>query len=307
MEQLTLQLRSREEELRTLGALAMLASLGTESSSEVGAEVGFVELRQDEPNLLGRHPELLELWDELVTPPHYFPGHRANEALQRKYVLFLWSDRLLSALDDDLQAEVRSQFPMMEICARNYDNTLYEAEAKEARLGESATFQPALMWLVHVARRIVGPFNRRMAELFQDQYEGAPVKGVLRCTEKMLEDYSHLDKRMPTAMHLLDLVRGLVVCPTPEDMALAFATVSTHFQVLRVKNSFASESPPNGFRQILLNVLFDAEGYAMVCEIQLNLKEYVAVKHQIHKFYSFVRCEDHSYTHQLLVKGARPF
>ena len=302
MEQLTLQLRSSEEELRKLGALAMLASLGT----EVGAEIGS-ELRQDAPHLLGRHPELVELWDEFVTPPHHFPGHRDNEELRRKHVLFIWSDRLLSALDEDLQAEVRAQFPMMEMTARNYVATLYEAEAKAARLSESATFQPALLWLVRVARRILGPFNRRMAELFPTQYEGAPVKGVYRSMEKMLEDYSHLDKRMPTAMHLLDLVRGLVVCATPEDMAEAFATVSTHFDVLRVKNSFATDDAPGGVRQILLNVRFEAEGYAMACEIQLNLKNYVAVKHQIHKFYSFVRCEDHSGSYQLLLKSVRPF
>ncbi len=49
---------------------------------------------------------------------------------------------------------------------------------------------------------------------------------------------------MPTAAHLLDVVRGLVVCATSADLVEAFRLVCTHFEVLRVKNTFAEESVP---------------------------------------------------------------
>ncbi len=49
---------------------------------------------------------------------------------------------------------------------------------------------------------------------------------------------------MPTAAHLLDVVRGLVVCATSADLVEAFRLVCTHFEVLRVKNTFVEESVP---------------------------------------------------------------
>lgn len=53
-----------------------------------------------------------------------------------------------------------------------------------------------------------------------------------------------MDKKMPSSAHLLDTVRGLVVCSTVEDMVEAFQIVCENFDVLRVKNGFAEKEVP---------------------------------------------------------------
>ena len=45
----------------------------------------------------------------------------------------------------------------------------------------------------------------------------------------------------------------------------------------------------------------------MCCEVQLNLASYVKVKHQIHKFYSIMRCENPTAFNGLVTKRAMPF
>ncbi len=74
------------------------------------------------------------------------------------------------------------------------------------------------------------------------------------------DKYSHLDLPMPSSAHLLDMVRGVVSCETVDDALEAFRVLCTHFEVLRVKNMFADEDSPYGFRQILINVRFAGSG-----------------------------------------------
>ena len=74
-------------------------------------------------------------------------------------------------------------------------------------------------------------------------------------------------------------------------------------QVVRVKNGFAEDEVPFGFRQILMNVRYttpetaEFPGVTMICEVQLNLASYVHVTHKIHKLYSVARCT-HNCAHQ---------
>lgn len=49
---------------------------------------------------------------------------------------------------------------------------------------------------------------------------------------------------MPSSSHLLDVVRGLVVCDSVESMVKAFKIVCDNFDVLRVKNGFAEKEVP---------------------------------------------------------------
>lgn len=64
------------------------------------------------------------------------------------------------------------------------------------------------------------------------------------------EKYSHLDKPMPSAAHLLDVVRGIVGCASVAEMEESFHKVCEHMEVLRAKNSFADTHVEFGFRQV---------------------------------------------------------
>ena len=218
-----------------------------------------------------------------------------------------------------------------------YRGTPFEAKAAEARFAESITVPPYLPFLLHRARRMAPVFDERMRVICGaigggTTYQAAPIKGFTRCLEKVREDYSHLDLAMPSSAHLLDVVRGLFVCPTVDDMVRTFAAIEAHAEVTRVKNGFRQDTVPFNFRQILVNVrlpcpLDDAGGGGgdaggqgggddgggggggghMICEVQLNLSTHVKVKHQIHRFYSILRCEKESGIDMQISKKAFPF
>ena len=44
-----------------------------------------------------------------------------------------------------------------------------------------------------------------------------------------------------------------------------------------------------------------------ICEIQLNLDEYVVVKHTIHRLYKIVRCNNQDQLFLLVADGVSPF
>ena len=55
---------------------------------------------------------------------------------------------------------------------------------------------------------------------------------------------------MPSAAHLLDVVRGIVSCASVAEMEESFHKVCEHMEVLRAKNSFADTHVEFGFRQV---------------------------------------------------------
>lgn len=128
-------------------------------------------------------------------------------------------------------------------------------------------------------------------------------------TEKVADDYAMEGRARPCSACLCDVVRCLLVCDGAASICDAFQTVQEHFEIVRVKNTFAEDDPAMGFRQILINVLWkeSSEDEGMICEIQLNLAEYAEVKHKIHALYSVVRIVERERVHDLLEKKARPF
>eukprot|EP00750_Incisomonas_marina_P009414 INCI15994.2.p1 GENE.INCI15994.2~~INCI15994.2.p1 ORF type:complete len:385 (+),score=90.23 INCI15994.2:153-1307(+) len=318
-EAITAELQSLEQAMRDSGDYAKLEALCLPESLEETDNASEDGLRQDNPNMLGSHPEFLQLEKVFRQLPHQYPGHTKEQA--RNFMLYVWTEppELQQIMDDDHRHMIREYLKMMENAAKAYEMGIFETQVVQAaRIRESSHVQPFLLWLLRMSRRVAGPFAQKMRECFHDserfEYAEAPVKGFLRCVEKVKEKYSHMDKKMPSSAHLLDTVRGLVVCSTVEDMVEAFQIVCDNFDVLRVKNGFAEKEVPYGFRQILINVRFDPKdeaalpaGSAMVCEVQLNLKDYANVKHKIHKFYSILRCEVRQGLVDLLKKAAHPF
>ena len=180
---------------------------------------------------------------------------------------------------------------------------------------QALSYEPFSLFLLQRARMFNVPFHCQVKKLLSRFYgvhndpTKASIKGFMRMCEKVEDDYVLEGQLRPCSACLCDVVRCLLVCPTSEDLIHAFNVVVSNFQVVRVKNIFVEKIVPMGFRQILMNVLYETEGIPgkMICEIQLNLGEYAAVKHKIHAMYSISRIENKERVHDLLEKKARPF
>lgn len=311
VETLTETLTRAEAEMRASGDFARLATLGT--SAPPPRTPTPTPLRQDAAPYLGSRRDYVERAGLFALEPTAYPGQGTAQAADTHAPkLYLCPEELLSLFDDDIARVARGYLAMSR---QVYDTSfaslpLYRAAADDMRFTERlADTQPYALYLITTARKVVASFDDRLASLFGADYESAPIKGMLRCNEKVREDYATF--AMPSAAHLLDVVRGLVKCATVDDLVRAYELVEANFTVLRVKNGFQADDAAYGFRQILLNVKVpvpgDSNGASMICEIQLNLAAYVRVKHQIHRFYSLLRCETEAALDLLLRKKAHPF
>jgi hypothetical protein len=310
MKAITAQLKSIESDMRESGDLKKLAGLKFVSEG-TGASI-----RQDTNDTLGKHPSFLQYSDFLKRLPCAYPGNPKGERTQH---LYLTGDEIghqfmTEVLDEDLRDKLVSDLELFKKAFSNKGLVIYQKQYDEIRIFERTTTQPFLFWLIHISRRVAPVFHDRMKDLLGAKYSGAPLKRIARASAKIKEDYSHLDREMPSAAHLLDVVRGLIVCSTAEEMCEMYETVCRNFEVLRVKNGFEPLTSKSGFRQILMNLRFDPgnnlflpDGCAIICEIQLNLESYVHVKHQIHILYEIVRCKKHEEVSTILQESAQPF
>ncbi|CAM9892229.1 unnamed protein product [Ectocarpus fasciculatus] len=84
-----------------------------------------------------------------------------------------------------------------------------------------------------------------------------------------------------------DMARVTVICATPESLAAAYvAIVELSKQgILRVKNGFNSDWMPSGYRDVKLNPVLNEH----LCEIQLHLREFFALKRGQHAVYEWAR------------------
>ena len=312
MTTITAGLEAVEAEMRASGDYERLLELVIAEEKNDGGG----RLRQDRKDLLGSHPTFLALKEAFSLRPVAFPGQ--GEATLRGSHLYYWGEdnagnTLLQALDNDLRECVAYNLAALQKAAKGYDVIpAMKAAAEKIRMTERCALQPYVLWLLQAGRDCAPVFHDKLRSILPSSecYQAAPLKGLQRCQEKLQDDYHFLDGfALPTGACLLDVVRGLVVSPTVDHMVDCFHRICSAFEVLRVKNGFCDADAKFGFRQILMNVRCEGPGgaWAMSCEVQLNLASYVKVKHQIHKFYSLMRCEKPTAFNGLVTKRAMPF
>ncbi|CAM9939141.1 unnamed protein product [Ectocarpus fasciculatus] len=82
-----------------------------------------------------------------------------------------------------------------------------------------------------------------------------------------------------------DMARVTVICATPEALKEAFLALMEKQHVLRVKNGFNYDWMPSGYRDVKLNPVVNEH----LCEIQLHLREFFALKGGQHAVYEWAR------------------
>jgi len=109
-------------------------------------------------------------------------------------------------------------------------------------------------------------------------------------------------KQWPHIQNLGDSLRATVECASAADMFDAWKRVQAEFSIVdagvdgrtesngRLKNNLLTEKlkPPD----MLINVVFEAEGYSMVAEIQIHLREIHRLKQERHLHYEIGRAQD---------------
>eukprot|EP00756_Hemistasia_phaeocysticola_P025455 Hpha_TRINITY_DN16007_c4_g10::TRINITY_DN16007_c4_g10_i1::g.117633::m.117633 len=307
IEAITQELKEVEASLRKAGEFEIVEAIGEDVQSPKGGPV-----RQDCAYALGKHPDYVRFKDVYRARPVGFLMDGVEEKKRMDSMYYLFTDETIQTFDPVFHPFIRGCFSANQKAAETMRRA--GTVTLDFDMENSVAFQPYILFLLSVCRKINVPFQRRVKDLVGKCYDGDPekakIKAFKRCMQKQQEDYSHHDCEMPSAAHLIDVVRCMLVCDTPADAKEAFDKLSAGMQVLRVKNSFAMADPPYGFRQILLNVLFkddDPDAHPVVCEVQINLKSYAEVKHKIHRFYSIVRCTTHQELVGLLTKQTMPF
>ncbi|CAN0519087.1 unnamed protein product, partial [Ectocarpus sp. 12 AP-2014] len=87
---------------------------------------------------------------------------------------------------------------------------------------------------------------------------------------------------------ITDMARITAICETPEALEQAFSAIMGSLQpqdVLRVANGFNSDWMPSGYRDVKVNAVV----HEHLCEIQLQLREFVALKSDQHAVYEWAR------------------
>ena len=141
-----------------------------------------------------------------------------------------------------------------------------------------------------VAAHIDPEFQSKVEELFGSNYVPCSPKSMLRANTKV-SDYATEQK--PVEAMLLDVVRAAVVFETPQDLMDGIQLIEcTWGAVVRLKNNFAlGTTPPHGLRNVLVNMTHthSDSGIAMICELQLFLRDYFVVRGDMHALYKLVR------------------
>jgi len=123
---------------------------------------------------------------------------------------------------------------------------------------------------------------RGIVEAMHGIYEQGPLKLKERVEEKARKDY-HGD-----FLKVVDIIRSSAVFHSFDDLSRAIVALNKPgvVQVVRLKDRVTTPLP-SGYRDVLLNLT--VEGCAMVMELQLHLKDVIAVKEQAHRIYDFMR------------------
>ncbi|MDO8775679.1 MAG: RelA/SpoT domain-containing protein [Burkholderiaceae bacterium] len=146
---------------------------------------------------------------------------------------------------------------------------------------EGMTMEPGLARMYEQAGAVKPVFDGRLMEVADRlgaQLKLAKLKGPDRAAAKIASDYGG----DPT--QIKDLVRGTVVVKSLQDVEQAIAELRNKFEVLETgfRNSLTDATvSPNGYRDVKMNVRIDGH----TAEVQVNLAEMMAAKHDAHPLY----------------------
>lgn len=123
----------------------------------------------------------------------------------------------------------------------------------------------------------------------------APLKARGRAVKKAGDDYGEYEcpNGGPAVGWVFDIVRGTLSCGSIESIKAVVALLIKDKRItitIKFKNRFKNPTP-NGFCDMLLQVVFAENGLVHTCEIQVHLRpitEY-AVKHKSHESYDYFR------------------
>lgn len=120
-------------------------------------------------------------------------------------------------------------------------------------------------------------------------YYRGPVKGPARMSEKVLE-YAKQGEPYPQAACIIDPIRATVCFETPVEILAALTALQTQaeWKLVRVKNRY-NAGVNCGFRNLMVNVMVEAQGAQIVGEVQLTTAESLKLKKLQHKYYEIQR------------------
>lgn len=132
-------------------------------------------------------------------------------------------------------------------------------------------------------------------KLPQSAIRAAPVKLPARCAEKVLE-YVKENKGFPRSAHILDAVRYSVTCDGAQQILDCIECIrkSPVYTIARVKNKFHHSVDAcefRGYRDVIVNVVFERKGRKIIGEVQLVEKSFMSIKKKSHKLYKIDRSD----------------
>lgn len=146
---------------------------------------------------------------------------------------------------------------------------------------EGVVMEPGLARMYEQAGAVKPVFDGRLMEVADSlgaQLKLAKLKGPDRAAAKIAADYEG------DATRIKDLVRGTVVVKSLQDVEQALAELRARFEVLEggFRNGLTEPTTnPNGYRDVKMNVRIDGH----TAEVQINLAEMMAAKHDAHPLY----------------------
>mmetsp|Transcript_39653 Transcript_39653/g.124615 ORF Transcript_39653/g.124615 Transcript_39653/m.124615 type:complete len:715 (-) Transcript_39653:130-2274(-) len=130
------------------------------------------------------------------------------------------------------------------------------------------------------------------------EFVPAAVKKKPRMAEKVMEYAAaeEEDAGWPYSRRVLDPVRASVICNRPSHMAQVYRWLTsqgkTGMRVCRVKNKLSLEEAPDGYRDIMVCLLFEGEGgLNIIGEVQIHDRKIYECKVKMHKLYRIKRAE----------------
>ncbi len=191
------------------------------------------------------------------------------------------------------------EFVPADVLARMHDLIAKAPKAEAATISaeDRAAAEAALKPLLVKAENNKPEFDRIVVEIASEFGIGemlAPVKGIGRAAEKLVEDYSSRDLLGDLKFNtekMRDLLRATIVVETEADASKAIAAIRAKFTLDRdaknggLTNRFETPTAA-GYRDVLLNVVLKDGAKA---ELQINIPAMLAAKDVGHNLYKLTR------------------
>ncbi|CAN0019974.1 unnamed protein product, partial [Ectocarpus sp. 8 AP-2014] len=132
--------------------------------------------------------------------------------------------------------------------------------------------------------------KQRLDKLVKTAVEKDSEKYEVQCAE--VKSRASTERKVNSSCggdvrRVTDMARVTVICDTPEALKEVYLAIVELLQgnVLRVKNGFNSDWMPSGYRDVKVNPAVNDH----LCEIQLHLREFYALKRGQHAVYEWAR------------------